>query len=338
MDHRDRRLRQFVQRLAEAHRDDRRGIVLLRSLARQAVQPVDVGAGLEMLPGAADHQRAHRRIVRQISPARRSSRAAGPRRRRSPTSGRFSVSVATPRSSVASRNRSSLMLRQPSLGSALAPHTSTPTRAPCGRRERAAQQRRKCRRAARLGDQAQPVPDQPLRLQRWLRRAPARPRRHAPGRSGTSGRRPGARQDCPPPARRPAPRPDCPARSALCSVGTALRLDADHLRAAGVPGGDAADQPAAAGCHQHMRQLRRVLFEFPSDGALARPARPDDHRHAPPARRSPPGGRATRPAHRHRSRRSAPRARRSLRCAPPSSPASAPERRSPRSAPSARAA
>ena len=58
---------------------------------------------------------------------------------------------------------------------------------------------------------------------------------------------------------------------AQCIVqrGTRLRLDADHLRAAGVPRGNAADQSAAAGCHQHMGQFRRVLFELPSDRALA---------------------------------------------------------------------
>jgi hypothetical protein len=36
-----------------------------------------------------------------------------------------------------------------------------------------------------------------------------------------------------------------------------------------MPGGDAADQPAAAGGHQQVRQLRRVLLEFQRHGALA---------------------------------------------------------------------
>ena len=47
-----------------------------------------------------------------------------------------------------------------------------------GRRERAAEQRRERGRAARFGDQAQPVPDQPLRGERWRRPAPARQRPH----------------------------------------------------------------------------------------------------------------------------------------------------------------
>ena len=164
MDHRDGRFRQFVERLAEAHRDDRGAIVLLRPLPRQPVQPVDVGAGLEML--------ARRRGSPARAPTRRSPilsiavghrRAADPRRRRSrPPAGSASVSRC-PRSSMASRKRFSLMTAPTFAGSVLAPHTSTPTARAVRRPERPAQQRRKRGRAARFGDQAQPVPDQPLR-------------------------------------------------------------------------------------------------------------------------------------------------------------------------------
>ncbi len=50
--------------------------------------------------------------------------------------------------------------------------------------------------------------------------------------------------------------------------GAALGFDADHRDAAGVPGGDAADQSAAAGRNQDMREVRCVMLEFPPDGAL----------------------------------------------------------------------
>jgi hypothetical protein len=67
-----------------------------------------------------------------------------------------------------------------------------------------------------------------------------------------------------------------PAFSARCSVGapsgstatTLIGLDADDVNAAAVPGGDAADQPAAADRDQQRIDLRRIAFDLQPDRAL----------------------------------------------------------------------
>ena len=60
-----------------------------------------------------------------------------------------------------------------------------------------------------------------------------------------------------------------PAASAVCRVGAVSGSTADDADAAGVPGGDAADQPAAADRHQQRVDLRRVGLDLEPDRALA---------------------------------------------------------------------
>ncbi len=59
------RLGKFIEQLHGAHRGHGGSVGLLRRALRSAGKPVDVGAGLEMLPGAAEHEGAHSRVWRQ---------------------------------------------------------------------------------------------------------------------------------------------------------------------------------------------------------------------------------------------------------------------------------
>ena len=58
-------------------------------------------------------------------------------------------------------------------------------------------------------------------------------------------------------------------RQRLVEGGGELRLDADDLDPSGIPGSDAADEPAAAHRHEERVEIGRILLEFQPDAALA---------------------------------------------------------------------
>ena len=253
---------------AEPHGDDGSREILFRPLARQAVQPVDIGACLKVFAGTADDQRPHSVIAGK--PLQRCGQCAqqifvigignlGPVQRQR----RDAAHIGRQQEAVATHGAATLA------GSVLAPHTSTPTRASAGGTKRAAQQCSQRGRAARLRNQPEPIPDQPLRRGDRRHPAPAPQRRRSAWAIGNisppTWRAPRLSAaspanwclDRPPGRQRIMQRRDSPSGSTLIT-----------LRTASVPGGDAANQPAAAGRHQDMRQIRRILFELAADGAL----------------------------------------------------------------------
>src|SRR6185437_16450664 len=62
----DGRLGKLVQQLHGPRRGDRGGVVLGRRIGGDLVQPAYIGARLEMLAGAADHQAAHGGVGREL--------------------------------------------------------------------------------------------------------------------------------------------------------------------------------------------------------------------------------------------------------------------------------
>ena len=126
------------------------------------IQPANIGTGLKMLAGAADHQAADAAVARQpLQAADQPIQHCGIVHAL-PTSGRFSVTVATPRSSTSSRTTSSLITLRPFPG--LCCRRRPPRRSGRLRRHKLpGEQRRQCGRPARLGNQAQLLPQHALR-------------------------------------------------------------------------------------------------------------------------------------------------------------------------------
>ena len=146
--------------------------------------------------------------------------------------------------------------------------TSRRARRRAARSARRAARRTPPRRPAR--PPARAVPEHALRLGDCRVRRPAPRGRRSAARSGTSACRRAAarasRRRCRRPARRPARPPPAP----WCRVGARLRLDADDRHAPAVPGGDAADQPAAADRDEQRVEVRRLSCASSSaEGALA---------------------------------------------------------------------
>ncbi len=154
-------------------------------------------------------------------------------------------------------------------GFVLAPQTTTPTRAPGGGLEPRGQQGRHGGGAAGFGDQAEPLPQQPLRRRDCVIGHQHGLADEALGDREHQRRRPALPPGCRRPARRPGALTGWPASKRVVQRRAALRLDADDCGAAGIPGRDSTDQAAAAGRDQDMGQVRRVLFELPPHRALA---------------------------------------------------------------------
>ena len=97
----DRRLGEFVEQLHRSGRRDRGGVILGRRIVGDLTEPADVGASLEVLACATDYETAHGGVDAEpgqtMDQPVQHGGVIG-----IPDLGRLRVTVATPRSSVAS--------------------------------------------------------------------------------------------------------------------------------------------------------------------------------------------------------------------------------------------